>query len=89
MPTEKEIARLYRQISDLAFQSGLAMAVFQPQDRRRREDLLRSSDPVNAEGNTTNGNSRPHGWMAPDRDLTEWRLPGIDRPTGKIGRRSH
>ena len=30
LPTEKEMPGLYRQISDLAFQSGLAMAVFTP-----------------------------------------------------------
>src|SRR6476660_2715672 len=28
LPTEKEMPALYRQISDLAFQSGLALAVF-------------------------------------------------------------
>lgn len=37
LPTEKEIPGLYRQISDLAFQSGLAVSLFQPKEPQPKD----------------------------------------------------
>src|SRR5260370_27069643 len=51
LPTEKEMPGLYRQISDLAFQSGLAMAVFTPPPPEEEEIFFYVPITVNAEGN--------------------------------------
>lgn len=37
LPTEKEIPRLYRQVSDLAHQSGLAVSLFDPGEPEDRD----------------------------------------------------
>lgn len=37
LPTEKEMPGLYRRISDLAFQAGLAVSLFQPKEPQPRD----------------------------------------------------
>jgi type IV pilus assembly protein PilO len=77
---------LYRQISDLAFQSGLAMAVFTPRAPEEKEIFFDVPITVNAEGSYHQfGNFLARmGRMPRIVNLTDWRLLGIDRPTGTI-----
>jgi type IV pilus assembly protein PilO len=86
LPTEKEMPALYRQISDLAFQSGLAMAVFTPRAPEEKEIFFDVPITVNAEGSYHQfGNFLARmGRMPRIVNLTDWRLLGIDRPTGTI-----
>src|SRR6266498_676898 len=39
LPSEKEMPRLYRQLTDIAFQSGLQVALFAPKPPADREDV--------------------------------------------------
>src|SRR5919201_1949697 len=39
LPSEKEMPRLYRQITDLAFKSGLHVALFAPKPPEERDDV--------------------------------------------------
>lgn len=50
LPTEREMPRLYRTVSDAAFQSGLGVALFQPQGARVTEYYSEIPIVVNAEG---------------------------------------
>jgi len=50
LPSEKEIPRLYRQITDLALQSGLQVALFQPKAPEDREDVFAIPISMTAEG---------------------------------------
>ena len=86
LPTEKEMPGLYRQISDLAFQSGLSMAVFTPRAPEEKEIFFDVPITVNAEGSYHQfGNFLARmGRMPRIVNLTDWRLLGIDRPTGTI-----
>src|SRR4029450_9625096 len=49
LPTEKEMHGVYREISDLAFQSGLSMAVFTPRAPEEKEIFFDVPITVNAE----------------------------------------
>ena len=86
LPTEKEMPALYRQISDLAFQSGLSMAVFTPRAPEEKEIFFDVPITVNAEGSYHQfGNFLARmGKMPRIVNLADWRLLGIDRPTGTI-----
>lgn len=86
LPTEKEMPALYRQISDLAFQSGLAMAVFTPRAPEEKEIFFDVPITVNAEGSYHQFGSflARMGKMPRIVNLADWRLLGIDRPTGTI-----
>ncbi len=77
---------LYRQISDLAFQSGLAMAVFTPRAPEEKEVFFDVPITVNAEGSYHQfGNFLARmGRMPRIVNLADWRILGIDRPTGTI-----
>lgn len=86
LPTQKEMPALYRQISDLAFQSGLALAVFTPKAPEEKEIFFDVPITVNAEGTFHNfGHFLARmGRMPRIVNLADWRLLGIDRPTGTI-----
>src|SRR2546426_451313 len=51
LPSEKEMPRLYRQITDLAFQSGLQVALFAPKTPEDREDVAEVPIAMTSEGN--------------------------------------
>src|SRR6266508_2369177 len=50
LPSEKEMPRLYRQITDLAFQSGLQVALFAPKPPEDREDVAEVPIAMTSEG---------------------------------------
>lgn len=50
LPTEKEMPPLYRTVSDLAFQAGLAVMLFQPREAQVREYYAQIPITVTAEG---------------------------------------
>jgi type IV pilus assembly protein PilO len=50
LPTEREMPPLYRTVSDLAFQAGLAVMLFQPRDAQVREYYAQIPITLTAEG---------------------------------------
>ena len=50
LPTDREMPPLYRTVSDLAFQSGLAVMLFQPRDAQVRDFYAQIPITVTAEG---------------------------------------
>ena len=50
LPTEREMPPLYRTVSDLAFQAGLAVMLFQPRDAQVREYYAQIPITITAEG---------------------------------------
>jgi type IV pilus assembly protein PilO len=50
LPTERDLPPLYRTLSDTAFQTGLAVALFQPRDARIRDYYAEIPITVTAEG---------------------------------------
>jgi type IV pilus assembly protein PilO len=51
LPNERETPPLYRALSDAAFQSGLAVALFQPRDAQIKDYYAEIPITVTAEGN--------------------------------------
>jgi type IV pilus assembly protein PilO len=86
LPVEKEIPRLYRQISDLAFQSGLGLALFQPKPPEER--AVFAEVPITM---TTEAGYHQLGAFF-DRmarlprvvTLGDFKATAIDRPTGTV-----
>jgi Tfp pilus assembly protein PilO len=70
LPSEREIPQVYRQVSDLATQSGLGVSLFQPKPAEERDVLSEVPIAVTAE--------------CTYHQLGEFRLIGIDRPTGTL-----
>src|SRR5262245_35877505 len=86
MPSEKEIPRLYRTLTDMAAQSGLNMALFQP--RALVEMPGFAEVPI-----TVNGETGYHqlgaffdkvGKLSRLVSLNDFRLSGISQPTGSL-----
>jgi len=50
LPTEREMPPLYRTVSDLAFQAGLAVMLFQPRDAQVRDYYAQIPITITAEG---------------------------------------
>lgn len=86
LPSEKEIPTLYRQLSDLAFESGLGLAVFQPKVQEERDVVAEVPIQVTAEGGYHQlGQFFDRvGRMPRIVALGDFRLVGIDRPTGPV-----
>jgi type IV pilus assembly protein PilO len=86
LPSEKEMPRLYRQVSDLAFQSGLAVALFQPRAPQEREILSEVPISVTSEGGFHQFGTffARMGRLPRIVNLGDFRMTGIDRPTGTI-----
>lgn len=86
LPAEKEIPRLYRQISDLATQQGLAVSLFQPkppqlQDYYAEVPILLTADAgYHQLGEFFEKLAR----LPRIVNLSDFKLQGIDRPTGSI-----
>jgi type IV pilus assembly protein PilO len=86
LPSEKEMPRLYRQITDLALQSGLHVALFAPKAPQDREDVAEVPISMTAEG----GYHQVGAFFARVSrlprivDLGEFKLGGIERPTGSV-----
>jgi type IV pilus assembly protein PilO len=86
LPSEKEMPKLYRQLTDLATQSGLQLAVFAPKPPVDREDVAEVPISVTAEGTYHQlGNFFSRVSQLPRVvDLSDFRLVGIDRSTGTL-----
>jgi type IV pilus assembly protein PilO len=81
LPTEKEMPPLYRTVSDMAFQSGLAVALFQPRDPQVREFYSQIPITITAEGGyheLATFFDRLSG-LARVVNVDQWKLTGISR----------
>jgi type IV pilus assembly protein PilO len=86
LPSEKEMPGLYRQLTDLASQSGLQLAAFSPKPPADREDVAAVPIAMTAEGNYHQLGSFFARVSRLPRivDLGDFRLVGIERPTGSV-----
>jgi len=86
LPSEKEMPRLYRQLTDLAFQSGLQVALFAPKAPQDHDDLAEVPIAITCEGGYHQlGTFFSRVSRLPRIvDLNDFRLVGIDRPTGTV-----
>ena len=86
LPVEKEIPTLYRQISNLAFQAGLTVTLFQPKEPLPRDVYSEVPITISAEtgfhqlGNFFERLSRLPRIVT----LQDIKLQGIDRPNGTV-----
>jgi type IV pilus assembly protein PilO len=86
LPNEKEIPTLYRQLTDIAFEAGLQVALFAPKPQEEREVVIEVPIQIVAE----TGYHQLGAFF--DRvarltrivSLSDFRLVGIDRPTGTL-----
>jgi type IV pilus assembly protein PilO len=86
LPSEKEIPALYRQLSDLASESGLGLAIFTPKAPEEREAIAEVPVQVTAEGGYHQiGQFFDRvGHMPRIVALGDFKFTGIDRPTGSL-----
>lgn len=86
LPQEREIPGVYRQVSDLATQSGLGVALFQPKPPEDRDVLTEVPIAVTAEGtyHQVGAFLQRVGQMARIVSLGEFKMLGIDRPPGTV-----
>ena len=86
LPSEREIPQVYRQVSDLAARSGLGVSLFQPKPPEDRDDLSEVPIAVTAECtyHELGDFLERVGRMPRIVSLGEFRLIGIDRPTGTL-----
>lgn len=86
LPSEREIPGLYRQVTDLAHQSGLAVALFAPKPAEDRENVTEIPISLMAEGTFHQLGSflSRVGHIPRIVNLNEFRLAGIERPTGTL-----
>ena len=86
LPSEKEMPALYRQLSTLASQSGLQLAVFTPKPPADREDVAAVPITMSCEGNYHQLGAFFSRVSRLPRivDLGDFRLVGIERPTGTV-----
>lgn len=86
LPSEREIPAVYRQVSDLAQQSGLGVSLFQPNKPEDRDVL--SEVPISVTAECTYHQLGAFlervGKMPRIVSLGEFKLIGIDRPTGTL-----
>jgi type IV pilus assembly protein PilO len=86
LPQEREIPGVYRQVSDLAIQSGLGVALFQPKPAEERDVLTEVPIAVTAEGTYHQMGAflQRVGQMPRIVSLGEFRMLGIDRAPGTV-----
>ena len=86
LPSEREIPQVYRQVSDLATQSGLGVSLFQPKPAEDRDVLSEVPIVVTAEStyHQLGAFLERVGKMPRIVSLGDFRLLGIDRPTGTV-----
>jgi type IV pilus assembly protein PilO len=86
LPAEREIPALYRQLSDLAFQSGLAVTLFAPKAPEDRDMVAEIPITVTAEGtyHQLGGFFSRMARIARIVNLGDFKVAGIDRPTGTL-----
>jgi len=86
LPSEKEMPRLYRQLTDLAAQSGLQVALFMPKAPEDREDVAEVPITMSCEGGYHQLGAFFSRVSRLPRivDLGDFKLTGIERPTGTM-----
>lgn len=86
LPQEREIPQVYRQVSDLASQSGLDVALFQPKPPEDRDVLTEVPIAVTAEGSYHQMGAflQRMGQMSRIVSLGDFRLLGIDRGSSTV-----
>lgn len=86
LPSEKEIPALYRQVSDLALQSGLLVALFAPKAPEDRDSVAEIPVTVTAEGTYHQFGAffSRLGRIPRIVNLGDFRMAGIERPTGSV-----
>lgn len=86
LPSQKEIPGLYRQISDLAFQSGLAVALFAPKPPEDRDIVAEVPITITSEGayHQFGGFFARMGRLPRIVTLGDFKMTGIERPTGTV-----
>jgi type IV pilus assembly protein PilO len=86
LPQEREIPQVYRQVSDLATQSGLGVALFQPKPPEDRDVLTEVPIAVTAEGTYHQMGVflERVGQMPRIVSLGDFRLVGIDRSPSTV-----
>jgi type IV pilus assembly protein PilO len=86
LPSEREIPQVYRQVSDLATQSGLGVSLFQPKAPEDRDVLSEVPIAVTAECtyHQLGAFLERVGKMPRIVSLGDFRLIGIDKPTGTV-----
>lgn len=86
LPSEREIPGLYRQISELALQAGLAVALFAPKPGEDKDTVTEIPIAVSAEGtyHQLGGFFSRIGRIPRIVNLGDFRLAGVERPTGTL-----
>ena len=86
LPSEKEMPRLYRQLTDIVSQAGLHLAVFAPKPPVDREDVAEVPITMTCEGGYHQLCAFFSQMSRLPRivDLGDFRLTGIGRPTGTV-----
>ena len=86
LPSEREIPGLYRQVSDMAHQTGLAVSLFQPKEPATRDVYQEVPISVSAEASYHQLGSFLDRVARLSRivNLTDMKVTGISRPTGTI-----
>jgi type IV pilus assembly protein PilO len=86
LPSEKEMPRLYRQLTDIVSQSGLHLSVFAPRAPVDREDVAEVPIVLTCEGTYHQLGAFFSRVSRLPRivDLGDFRLIGIDRATGTL-----
>jgi type IV pilus assembly protein PilO len=86
LPSEREIPQVYRQVSHLATQAGLGVSLFQPKPVEDRDVLSEVPIAVTAECtyHQLGAFLERVGKMPRIVSLSDFRLIGIDRPTGTL-----
>ena len=86
LPSEKEIPGLYRQVSDLAYQTGMAVSLFQPRDPATKDIYLEVPISISAEAGYHQLGTFLDRIARLSRivNLTDMKITGISRPTGTI-----
>jgi Tfp pilus assembly protein PilO len=86
LPNEKEMPVLYRQLTDLAQQSGLAIALFQPKGPEERDVVAEVPIAFTSEGtfHQFGGFFSRVGQLSRIVTLNDFKMSGVDRPTGTV-----
>lgn len=86
LPLEREVPRLYRQVSDLAIQSGLGLALFQPRASEEKAVLTELPIAVTSESgfHQLGVFFDKVGRLPRIVNLGDFRMSGIDRSTGSV-----
>lgn len=86
LPLEREVPRLYRQVSDLAVQSGLGLALFQPRAPEEKAVLTELPIAVISESGFHQLGMffDKVGRLPRIVNLGDFRMSGIDRSTGSV-----